>query len=1680
MHICPAICRVCLVAFLSFCLSTVVNPQDKAANDSLVPIELTARDSDVRALLNQENRPCKPDGLQERVESIQKALEIADSRGLVGDRAITEATLASVLINEGKIQLAFVTFQKALQDSIDSKNEVLEADILLSLASEAQLKGNNQRALELVSRALSKSEKNGNLYERARALGEFGRLKLLMHKTDEAGNPIAEALSIDRLNGYRFEALHLIYNAYYLGLTGNDQKAMESLSEARTKAILATNAYFFVMAENAYAFGLVKEGKADEAIAELELIKKGDLQAIVHDGKQRDCLTFALELPTLRMTLLEGLSNALDTAGQKEKEIEVWRELLSISHGVGFLGGEAEAEQKIAELESKLKKTDDAVRDYALAAGFYRSLQNESQLNQVQIAQAVLLVQLNRPKEAVPLIEEILAYAKSHDSRVLEFNAELELAEIYQPAGDLNQAREQLETATSLIRPGPFDEEIEDRATHEAYVRLSDIYRALNIHQKELVSIDGAYFVSAHSKDDKSQQAELAYLNRRLNDLHIRDLVEQCQKEGKLAESLVYSYILFIHDGFPSKPTDDQSNWQRILNLPFQITRQENGPADLQQMLLHIGPMVTPVSKLSIPRALARYYIADGANPVLAEKYALESVSLLKDFNGDTTALKAEPTCILAVSYSRQARKATAIEKSAECLKFAQATNDQATITYAEAMNAMVQAQVGNYTATKTAVEKLIANSPEDPELQIELAISLASAKLYDDAASQLEHAVQKLISANDKKIAARAYARLSLILNSDSSEKAEKLQATFLGSAQQLYHVLGSKAEEAQILIMLGDYYLKLEQTKAATDNYERALDLANKAGRPDVAAEGSLGLGNVYQSQRAFNKAVECHRRAGNAYHDLNDAPREALCLGRLASDYYELGDSDRSLDTLFEAKNAAKNATPLNRYLVEYLFGDFYRSQGQFENALASYNEAAKITSDSGDLEHLGYSHQAIAVLDTIIGSWEDAVSESQIALDLFQTIGSREGQAAAWAVFTEIYSDRSSSLKNFDKAKECYSKAQEFGYGKTLQLDLMEIYLQTGKYSDAAKIASDSFRDCEQSKNIECQAHALLSLSEAERLNGDLKTSRSALNKARPMASKSPEIYLRGRLLYAEARLLTSEGKLDAALVSYKELISLIESIKGSLSAQEQKSISENYGYIYDELVALLYSMSTEASASKLQFASESFEFAEINKSRQFAASWGRVFVNQMRLTLPPSTQEREQVLYSRRDLLLAQLAVSSNEKEHLRTELSSVQSEIEIFLRYLRKAAPQYAAIAYPQEIQISNLPLKKGEALIEFKMTEDSTFVWVIQNKDGIQNELTAFYKISKKRDWFLDRLSTLRKGLNSGRAGAVDWKISEELFAALFPDPVAQTISGANEIIFVPDDALFILPFELFSPDASRGHFVFLNKATTYYPSSVSLRLARTASHQTSWQEAFLGIADPITSPEDERFEVAGALKPTNSSSEQLHGRQDEKSPDPDRLKARGFSFERLPGTAIEVQGIASLLKAQNGTVEVRSGATATKNQLLDTDLSKFRFVHFATHGVLPVDTGVKEPSLVLSYDGVAPSHMFLSMSEILALKLYSESVVLSACNTGSGKISRAEGVMSLGRAFLAAGSSSVTVSLWQVSDESTAFLMKKYYEGVLANKKKSIALAEARNALFQNGSKDPFFWAPFIVIGE
>ena len=233
-------------------------------------------------------------------------MKLADDRGLIRDRGLVEASLASAYIYQAKLDLAFKTFQKALQDAIDSKNAVLEADILLALASEAQLKGNRARAIELVSRALSISEKNASLYEKARSLGEFGKLNLSQGKTDEGARSIDEALQIDKLNGYKFEALHLVYRGVSLGLVGKVDEALDSLVQARAKAVQFRDAYSFITAENTYALALVKKGRGEEAIAELGSSKSISLIGLSRTRRRKPALRPPLLSPFYTLLSLKG------------------------------------------------------------------------------------------------------------------------------------------------------------------------------------------------------------------------------------------------------------------------------------------------------------------------------------------------------------------------------------------------------------------------------------------------------------------------------------------------------------------------------------------------------------------------------------------------------------------------------------------------------------------------------------------------------------------------------------------------------------------------------------------------------------------------------------------------------------------------------------------------------------------------------------------------------------------------------------------------------------------------------------------------------------------------------------------------------------------------------------------------------------------------------------------------------------------------------------------------------------------------------------------------------------------------------------------------------------------------------------------------------------------------------
>jgi CHAT domain-containing protein len=498
------------------------------------------------------------------------------------------------------------------------------------------------------------------------------------------------------------------------------------------------------------------------------------------------------------------------------------------------------------------------------------------------------------------------------------------------------------------------------------------------------------------------------------------------------------------------------------------------------------------------------------------------------------------------------------------------------------------------------------------------------------------------------------------------------------------------------------------------------------------------------------------------------------------------------------------------------------------------------------------------------------------------------------------------------------------------------------------------------------------------------------------------------------------------------------------------------------------------------------ATKALEYAELNKARVFSSSWGLVFLDGLKKQVPADLREQERLLSSKKITLQAESQDAFSGKgtkaaAEAKSSLDAVARQQTLLVEQLRKVAPQYASVRYPQRVAMAHIPLHENELLIEFKVLQDAVLVWMLRGTSR-GGELVGFYKVGRSRQWFEQQIESIRSASNSGHPERFDPRISEELFSVLFPGHFSEALTGAREVIVIPDDVLFLLPLELLSPTARQGKYVLLSTATDYFPSAAAFMLSRSkVEREQFWRQQFIGIGDPITSSDDQRY-IAAKLETdvgaTTAASTQNHS--NDRGISIDRIRSGGIELERIPETATEIEGIASLFSTGSGATEIRTGVNATKKGLLQTDLSQFRFVHLATHGILPVEASISEPALVFSYSGPNQEEMLLYLSEVVRLKLNSDMVVLSACNTGSGKVTKAEGVASLGTAFLAAGASSVTVSLWQVSDSSTAVLMQEFYRNLLNGKSKSTALAAARAALAAKGYNNPFFWAPFVLTGE
>lgn len=471
-------------------------------------------------------------------------------------------------------------------------------------------------------------------------------------------------------------------------------------------------------------------------------------------------------------------------------------------------------------------------------------------------------------------------------------------------------------------------------------------------------------------------------------------------------------------------------------------------------------------------------------------------------------------------------------------------------------------------------------------------------------------------------------------------------------------------------------------------------------------------------------------------------------------------------------------------------------------------------------------------------------------------------------------------------------------------------------------------------------------------------------------------------------------------------------------------------------------------------------------------------------------------EREQnVLSARFDRLEGDPNADLHYKRVTEAKLDETRSRIAARRAQLGEIAPNYdqlvdAAIPLPE----AQAALADGEVMAVIQLGAEKGLVVVITNLSFDAYEIPLDITTAE------EEVRGLREPMDGDFLVAFDHARSNALYRMLF-GPVKSKIAAAEHLVIVPTGPLLSLPFNVLvtEPYEDEIEIVGTDPLSAYFDYSKVRWLGRKTGITTGVSIAsfFLGRKTPRSDAPSpfrgfgnfSRFgddpSVAAAIIENHGLPESCQS----------SIRALGLLNE-LTGTADELQKIQDILKVPEDDIVLGSDFTDTAVKKMD--LSKFRVLHFATHGLLAQDPEcLPEPGLVTSLgqggDGL------LEASEIVDLNLNAELVVMSACDTGAGAGQAAaeligfrgaggsyaaggESLNGLARSFFFAGARNVMSTHWSVDDRSTQELVSGFY-GAVAGENPSIAeaLRVSQAAMIEAGElSHPFFWAPFAIIGD
>ncbi|MEH1824919.1 MAG: CHAT domain-containing protein [Nostoc sp.] len=833
-------------------------------------------------------------------------------------------------------------------------------------------------------------------------------------------------------------------------------------------------------------------------------------------------------------------------------------------------------------------------------------------------------------------------------------------------------------------------------------------------------------------------------------------------------------------------------------------------------------------------------------------------------------------------------------------------------------------------------------------------------------------------------------------------------------------------------------------------------------------AARQYSVNIAQMTQANDATRAAAETAYQEGKQLYQQGTAESlvKAIAKFEQALQLYRQGN------TLNGQKLRSLEADTLS-YIAK-----IYSELGEKQKALSYYNQGLSLYRQMGDKKSEGVSLNNIGSVYYFLGENQKALSYYNQSLLLHRLIGNKSGIATTLNNVGKVYLELQENQKALSYFSQSLSLHQQAGDKRGIPTALNNIgivYLNLGENQKALSYFSQSLSLYQQATDKRGIPTALNNIGKVYSNLGEHQKALDYYNQCLPlyiqMGSKTGE----ARTLYNIASIQRDSGDFKASLTQMERVIKIVEDLRTKIDSQELRTsyfatVQDYYEFYIDLLMQLHKQHPSQGYNALALQTSERARARSLLELLTEANADIHQGVEPKLLSQEHNLQQQLDTLEKRRIQLL--------NVNHTEAEVQALEKEIEAVLEQyqqvqvqIRATSPRYAALTQPQPLsltQIQQQVLDDNTLLLEYSLGEKRSYLWAVTNKSITSYELPKRADIEATVQKFRQEITTpyLRN------SPSID-TLSQIILA-----PVAQQL-GKKRLAIASDGALQYVPFSaLATPGSSSYEPLLLNHEIITLPSASTVAILRREhkERKSAAPKTLVVLADPIFSSDDERLEGKVKVSPSSVPESNLDSQALTRS-----AQDSDVNFQRLRFTRQEAEQILSLVPVSDR--KQAFDFTASRTTASSENLSQYRIIHFATHGIL----NSKHPELsgvVLSlFDNQGrPQNGFLRLHDIFNLNLQAELVVLSACKTGLGEEVKGEGLVGLTRGFMYAGSPRVVVSLWSVDDQATSELMKVFYKKMLQEKlKPAAALRIAQIEIWRTQKyAAPYYWAAFTLQGE